>query len=327
MEHAERTVTPEGGGDFRIEVPEGDYVGGNGVIEPAARETRVAADVAGRIAAIVVAEGDQVEAGALLVELDHSVEDAALAAAQADVDASQAELLRTTRGSRREDIRASVADAEAARARAELSSGVLERFEAVVASGGVTVDELDRARKQAEADRAAADQADARRDATVRGSRREDVQAAQARLAAAKARRDQAEAARAERFVRSPIAAEILQSKFRPGEYYQPGGADPLMIVGDTRTLRVRMDVDERDVGRVRTGANAIVRAPSFEGTDFAGKVVEIGKRMGRKNVSTDNPTERTDMKILETVIELQAPDGLVVGQRVMVYVAASGGE
>jgi HlyD family secretion protein len=35
------------------------------------------------------------------------------------------------------------------------------------------------------------------------------------------------------------------------------------------------------------------------------GKVVEVARRMGRKNVRTDDPTERIDTKILEVVLEL----------------------
>jgi HlyD family secretion protein len=51
------------------------------------------------------------------------------------------------------------------------------------------------------------------------------------------------------------------------------------------------------------------------------GKVVEVGRRFGRKNVRTDDPVERNDTKILEVVIELEGHELLVPGQRVMSYV------
>jgi HlyD family secretion protein len=44
---------------------------------------------------------------------------------------------------------------------------------------------------------------------------------------------------------------------------------------------------------------------------------------MGRKNVRTDDPAERNDTKILEVVIAVDAPAGLVVGQRVVCYLAS----
>lgn len=109
--------------------------------------------------------------------------------------------------------------------------------------------------------------------------------------------------------------------KFRPGEYFDPRNGDPLLIVGDTSQLHVRMDVDERDVGRVRLGASAFVTAEAFAGKRFEGKVVEIGRHMGRKNVRTDEPTERLDTKILEVLLELKESEGLVPGMRVSSYV------
>jgi len=323
VQHAERIVSPEQGADERLTRPEGNFVGGNGVVEPAARETSVAGDVPGRIARIAALEGQHVAVGTLLVELEHAAEDAAVAAAHADVEVARAELLRAVRGTRREEVRAAIAEYDAARARAELSAGVLSRLQTVSANGGATVDEVDRAAKQAAVDAAASEQSAARRDAAIEGTRREDVQAARARVAAAEARLRQSEASRNARFVHAPHDGEILQSKFRVGEYYQPGGAEPLLVLGDTQHLRVRTDVDERDIAQVRLGAPAILRVPAYPGRDLRGKVVEIGRRMGRKNIRTDDPVERRDTKILEVVIALD--DGhapLVVGQRGMAYVS-----
>ncbi|HEX4473944.1 MAG TPA: hypothetical protein VH142_02635 [Polyangiaceae bacterium] len=45
---------------------------------------------------------------------------------------------------------------------------------------------------------------------------------------------------------------------------------------------------------------------------------------MGRKNVRTDDPVERNDTKILEVVVALDPTERLVVGQRVMGYIAAN---
>jgi multidrug resistance efflux pump len=159
--------------------------------------------------------------------------------------------------------------------------------------------------------------------AAMNGSRPEDVLSAQARAAAARARRDQAKAALERLVVRAPIAGEVLQVRYRPGEYYVPGGAEALVVMGDTTKLTVRMDVDERDIARVRDKAAAYVSADAFGDRRFTGHVSEIGRRMGRKNVRTDDPTERRDTKILEVVLDLDATDGLVPGQRVVAHITA----
>ncbi|MBX7193319.1 MAG: biotin/lipoyl-binding protein, partial [Sandaracinaceae bacterium] len=127
---AERVENPPGQNpDTRIDRPEGELVGGLGVIEPREPEVRLSAGLAGRIAVIHVAEGDVVEAGAVLVELEHASEEAQLAAAEAEVAVAQATLVRTQRGVRVEELDAIGREADAAAARAELSRGVLSRLE------------------------------------------------------------------------------------------------------------------------------------------------------------------------------------------------------
>lgn len=313
-------VALKGTGDERdAEKPAGS-VSGIGVIEPRDRVTNVGAPVAGRIAKVLVTEGQRVNAGDELLELDNAVERAVLAAAAADFLAANAQLARVVRGSRVQEVQAATADADAARARADLSKAVAERLSQAAASGAVTPDELERATGQARADLSSALAAEARAHAVLAGSRQEDVKLAHAQADAVAARRDEAQAKLDGMIVRAPSAGEVLQVLVRPGEFYQTG-ADPLVVMGDTRELRVRMDVDERDVGRIAIGNAVTVRANAFAGVDFTGKVIEIGRRMGRKNVRTDDPTERTDTKILEVLVALDSPKGLIIGQRVICYV------
>lgn len=308
-------------GALRAQRPEGEWVGGLGVVEPARPESELSFAVAGRVAAVHVDEGQRVEAGEALVELESGVERAQLAAAEAEVAQAEAELLRARRGLRPEERSALEAESEAARARAELAQGVLERLEAASAGGGVSRDELARAQREAEAADRTATAATSRLRAGSRG-RVEDVRIAQARLAAAEARREQARATLERLQIVAPAAGEVLEVLYRVGEYVQPGGVEPVVVVGETSSLRARIDVDERDVARVREGARALVTVDALPDRRFEGRVVEVARRMGRKNVRTDEPTERIDTKILEVVVDLGPIDALIVGQRVMGYVS-----
>lgn len=320
---AERLVAPPPGElDERYPPPPAASLSGNGVVEPNTPETRIGTVVPGRIVKVLVTEGQRVAAGDVLLELDAAVEAATLAASEAEVAASAAQLARSVRGSRSEDIRAATADADTAEARAELSQSVADRVSSAAAGGAATGDEADRARRQAQADRAASAAALARQQAVVAGSRREDVQLARAQWAAAIARRDGAKAELDRLTLRAPMAGEVLQLKYRLGEYIQPGDG-AVVIMGDTQHLKVRMDVDERDIAKITVGKDVVVRANAFPGIDFTGTVVELGRRMGRKNVRSDDPSERNDTKILEAVIALQGAPGLLVGQRVTCYVTA----
>jgi multidrug resistance efflux pump len=202
---------------------------------------------------------------------------------------------------------ADAAHVQAERARREAEDTLFNDYQGVL-------------RRQADADARTFESMQAKKQAALSGSRSEDVVQARARVLAAAARRDQAQAQLDRLTVRAPIAGQILQLKFRAGEYYTPGG-DALVVMGDTRILRVRMDVDERDVARVALGDKAFATLPAFPGRRFPGTVVEVGKHMGRKNVRTDDPTERIDTKILEVVFQLDDAHELVPGLRVVGYI------
>lgn len=314
---AERRVPGEDDSD---PLPPGTWIGGNGIVEPRDRETKLASAVPGRIARLAVEEGATVHAGDVLVELEHEVEAASLAAAEAELRAAQADMNRFARGNRVEDVESAEADSASARARADQSADRLRRLESVVEAGGVSAEELERARRDAQSTEEQARSFEARTRAVRGGSRAEEISAARARASAAAARRDAARAELERRTIRSPIDATVLEIKYRVGEYVQPGQGDPLVVLGDLGEIRVRMDLDERDVGRVTVGSTALVRAIAFPGRDFPARVVSVARRMGRKNVRTDDPTERNDTKILEVVLVVPQPEGLIIGQRVLAF-------
>jgi len=314
--HAERDASGAGPSPSAL-------VAGNGRVEPAGREIRVSSSVPGRVASWKVKEGDRVAAGQVLLELEVTTELAELRAAEADLDLAKAELARAIRGPRSEEIAAAVADAESASARARLAQRDLGRSKQLAADGAIAAEMLDRATLEAEAQDATVRSAQARAQAIKAGTRQEDIRAASARAAAAAARVEQARAALDRLSIRSPLDGEVLQQSLRAGEYFDPRSQQQLAIVGDTSHLRVRMEVDERDVGRVQVGASAHATADAFPGVRFNGRVLEVGRRLGPKSIRTDDPTETNDTRVLEVVIALDKTDGLLPGMRVIGYVHA----
>ena len=96
--------------------PEASGLMASGFIE--AEEIDIAPELGGRVVELLADEGDQVEAGQVLVRLDTTLLDAQIAAAQAGLDVAQAGLAQALAGARPEQIRqaeAALAQAEAAR--------------------------------------------------------------------------------------------------------------------------------------------------------------------------------------------------------------------
>ncbi|MCA9669508.1 MAG: efflux RND transporter periplasmic adaptor subunit [Myxococcales bacterium] len=320
--------------DPRTSVPDSTtLIGGNGLVEPLGREIRIGSAVAGLVKRVLVKEGQQVKAGQPLVQLDDSLEEAAVKIATADLGFAIATLRRTRGALRWEDRRAAYADADAARARAQLAQQNYERIRKLVAQGAATEQDRDNAKLTAQSESASAKAMAERARAAKAGARADDLSVSVRAVMQAEARLASARATRQRLLVRAPRAGQILQVLVRAGEYFSPAGpplstggpasGSWLLVLGDTGRLQVRMDVDERDISKVKVGARAYVTADAFGSRRFEGVVVEIGRRMGRKNVRTDEPTDRIDTTILEVVLKLDGVSKeLVPGLRVAAYVS-----
>jgi hypothetical protein len=78
--------------------------------------------------------------------------------------------------------------------------------------------------------------------------------------------------------------------------------------------------VDERDVDKLSVGQNVIIQADALEGKKLQGSVTRISAVMGRKSISTGDPSDKSDRDILEAVIGLEDNTrSLPIGLRVTV--------
>lgn len=300
-----RVLQAEGGKDERAPVIGSALISGTGVIEPLGRETKIAAPSAGLITRIAVTEGLEVKKDQLLVELESSSESLAVESARQEIASVQRDLEKVLAGERPESIAASKADWQALAARAAQSSSALERLRGLAAKDLVTKDEFDRALKQAEQDLASTAASRSRYEALASGPRQEDIAVQRARIAQAEKRLREREGLLKLRQVRAPFGGKVLQIKYRVGEYYMPA-SEALLLLGDVSRWRARIDIDERDIAKLKPGQSAYVTSTAFPNRRFPARVAEIGQRIGRKNMRTDDPKERIDTKILEVVLDIE---------------------
>jgi HlyD family secretion protein len=124
--------------------------------------------------------------------------------------------------------------------------------------------------------------------------------------------------------ITAPIAGEILQTKVRAGEYIIPGAPTPSPSWATPRGFRSGW-MSTNETSRKSLCAKAFVTLDAYPDRRVPATVVEVGRRMGRKNVRTDDPTERIDTKILEVVLELADKTSLVPEVRVVAWVTPQG--
>jgi HlyD family secretion protein len=153
--------------------------------------------------------------------------------------------------------------------------------------------------------------------------REDEVHMDQARVEAAKARLELAKVQLERCKLRAPIRGQVLKIDANPGELTGPTAAQPIVVLADTSAYRVRAFVEEYDAPRLRVGMTAKVMADGLPGKEFPGKVVRYSPYMTRKELWSDQPSERYDTKTREVWIDLENAEGLVVGLRVDVAIGA----
>ena len=292
---------------------------GPGRVEPASEELRVGAEIEGRLREVTVDEGSRVRKGDVLAVIENGDYVARVKLAQAEVASREAELQRVVAGARAEERREAAAAVKEAEATVAHDRAELSRYQALFA------DRLT-AREQVETRQSAANEAEARLEGARQhlalveaAARTEDRDRAQAQVQLARARLAEVESVLEKTAIHAPISGVVLRRHLRTGETVQPGAA--IVTLGDVSRLRVRMELDERDVARVRSGQPAYCTADAYGDHRFPGHIVRVGQMLGRKNVRTDAPSERADTKVLEVLVELDPDTPLPPGLRVDVFV------
>lgn len=299
---------------------------GSGRVEPYSEEVLIGSEFDGRLRRVPVEEGDHVKAGQIVAELDSAETVARIALAKSLVREREAALERLKAGSRqaeRREAAATVREAEAVLANARAEE---DRRRSALDRGAISRSEFEVTAREAKVAQARLEAARERTTVIVEETRIEDVHRVEAEIESAKARVQEAEALHAKTVIRSPIDGIVLRRRHRAGESISRT-ADPILSVGNTDRLRVRVDVDEDDVARLKLGAATFVTATTYGDQKFPGKVARIGSALGRKNIRSDEPTERMDLKILETLIDLDPGVQLPVGLRVDARITAGGAQ
>jgi HlyD family secretion protein len=306
-----------------------ELIAGPGRVEPYSEDIKIGSELSGRLKTVNVEEGDAIHRGQVLAELENADYRAQVESAQANVVAKEATLRKVINGARRQERDGAWSSVNEARAVMENAQCELHRRQELFKAGVVSREELDRYEREANVDKAKYEEAVQRHAFVDDHAREEDLAFAEADLKLARGQVDEAEARYQKTFIRSPIDGAVLRKHHRSGESVSNSSTvpDPILTIGDRKTLRVRVDVDETDVSKVAMGQRAYVTADAYGTQKFWGHVVRVGQQLGPKNVRTDEPTEKVDTKILETLVELDPGSPLPDGLRVDAFIVSDGRE
>ena len=265
----------------------------NGKIEPL-KNSDVRVETSGLVKRLLVHLGDAVKAGQLIAQLSEPGLAEELQANEARAAQSRAELetLRGGgRGSELAEIQSSLNRLQAQRDTAQSNLASLDRLQKANAA---TRYEVDQARHAVEDLEAQIRGLGARRAALVDKG---DVDAARERIREAEANVELSRTHVSQTQIRSPLTGIVYDLPAREGAYVHPG--DAVASVGTMDPVRVRVYVDEPELGRVAVGQPVKITWDALPGRDWTGvvekkptEVVALGSRqVGEVLCTISNPT------------------------------------
>lgn len=288
-----------------------------GRVEPISEEIKVSSQVPGRLSSVPLEEGDRVRRGQTVAVISNEDYRARVVLAEAQLRLHEAELIRLLNGSREQERREALAAVKETEAILGQEKAEQSRKQDLYRAGVISKSDADVAAREYSIARARYDAAREHHAFVDAPARADDRMRAEAEVAVARAQMQEAKALLEKTEIRSPVDGVVLRKHLHTGESISDLLQTPIYTLADVSKLRVRVDVDERDVAKIRVGQRAWFTADAFGEKRFWGRVLRVGQILGKKNIRSDEPTERVDQKILETLVELDTGSELPIGLRV----------
>ena len=277
-----------------------------GRVEGASETTEVGAAADGVLKAVFVKEGQFVKRGTLLGEIACDDLQPVLQTAMAEADSARQARARLLRGARDEEKKIVGEKTAAARATFEEAKSRLDMQKALYQKQQVaraTYDQAVRDLGVADANLRAALRTE---ELVAAPPLQEDTARADADVQAAEGRVRTAQERIAKCSIVAPIDGTVLRVYARRGESFSTVTPRPLFDLADTSTRHIKAEVDERDVDKLSVGQSVIIQADALDGKKLRGSVSRVSAMMGRKSISTGDPSDKSDRDILEAVIDLE---------------------
>jgi HlyD family secretion protein len=222
----------------------------------------IAARVDGRVGAVPVARGQNVEAGAVLVKIDNPETIAKNEQALATKVVAEAQLANINVGTRVEVIAARKAALERAEASVVLAQKTYDRVSQLAEHGNAPIARLDQATDALHEAQRAVDQAKSAYEQAVNGYTKEEHEIAAANVNKAIADIAAVRSIIDQMVVYAPVASQVYRRNVEPGEYVSPGV--PLVTLIDLDDMWIHFDLREDLVKSLQVGDRFDVRIPAL---------------------------------------------------------------
>jgi putative peptide zinc metalloprotease protein len=261
-------------------------VSGSFSIYPLRRQV-LSTDTPGLVQTVYFDGGETVKQGTVIARLAADDYSGQVKVLDAQIQEQAANVANLKAGPKPEEVRVAEEALQTARTAARYSREKVPRAEKLYASGAISFEELDTARKQRDSDAMAVTERLADLQLVKSGATADEIAAAEAKLASLQQQRaiEADKVARTE--VRMPFDGNILtlHLKDRTNSFLDKG--QPLATVEYIGTVTAEVDIPEADVQYVKPGAKVRIRPVAYFNREFVGTVTTIDRNVTKEETGT----------------------------------------
>lgn len=290
-----------------------------GIVEPSVADVKLAAATQARIINIAVNAGDQVKEGDLLVQLDDQEESARIRMAEANVALRKIERdsASSSDATERRQAEERIANFETA---LRDRQGELDALNATPRNGAEREARLKAAQAAVTETQTALQKERQALSALTGPGAVTATSRADAMLNVANAELSLAQVALAKTRIAAPFAGTVLKLLKTRGEMASPSVEDAILIFGDQSRLRVRAEVSELDIARVKVQDRVTVVSDALNGKRLSGRVASVSRSLGPRRIGASGASGPLWPSVREVIIELDDTASLLSGLHVDVF-------
>lgn len=239
----------------------------------------VSPKVDGRVAEVLVKEGDAVTQGQVIARLEQREYENQVAQAMANLAVAKAKLAAAISGNRPQEVAQANAKVLEEQALYQNTKRNYDRDVALFQKGAVSSQQLDASEAVYMSAKAQYQASQEQYSLSKEGTRSEDIEVAQAYVEQAKATLENAKIQLQDTVIKAPSDGTIGLKSVEVGELVAVG--KPLFNITNLGDIWIGANIEETSVGKINLGNRAEFTVDAYPGETFTGEVIETGPASG----------------------------------------------
>lgn len=301
--------------------PYKSFISGVGVVEASTENINISSLVNRIIEKILVKVGSKVKKGDVLIQLENRDLKANLAIQEAAYKNALARQQKLEAMPRPEDLASAEAVVRIAQAEWDQAKQQQEMVLSLPDPRAISQEEKNKRFSGYQQADARKQQAQAELDKIKAGAWKPDLEIAKLETLQAEANVESIKTEIQRTAILSPIDGRVLQIKVHEGESPDVMRT-PLMIIGNTDDMHLRVSINQFDVPFFRSDAPAVAFLQGDARVKFPLEFIQIEPYLINKQNLTNDISERVDTRVLQVIYKIEKEDrNVFVGQQMDVFI------